>query len=255
MKKLISLILRKVPRKYIQYVSHYVLRVMAVFYYGHNVQCPIDGRTYRKFLPYGRLEPRENALCPSSLSLERHRLLWLFLQQRTDFFSAKLKLLHIAPELCFMDIFNKMPNLEYVTADLESPLAKVKMDVHQIPFNEETFDVVFCNHVMEHVEDDIKAMREIRRVLKTGGWAIIQSPVYPELPGTIEDPSVISPKERERIYGQNDHMRKYGRDYGERLRRAGFRVTEDRFLEELTTEQRKRFALPNQEIIYFCKKV
>src|SRR5210317_1666256 len=129
MKQIISFILRKVPRKYIQYVSHYVLRVIAVFYYGTNVQCPIDGKTYRKFLPYGRLKSRPNALCPSSLSLERHRLMWLFLQQKTNFFTADLKLLHIAPELCFMGHFEKMQNLDYITGDLESPLAKVKMDV------------------------------------------------------------------------------------------------------------------------------
>ena len=227
---------------------------MAVFYYGNNVECPIDGRTYRKFLPYGRLESRPNALCPSSLSLERHRLMWLYLKDKTDFFKKKLKLLHIAPELCFMDVFEKMENLEYITGDLESPLAKVKMDVLDIPFDANTFDVVFCNHVMEHVDSDIKAMAEIHRVLNPGGWAIIQSPVYPYLEKTLEDPAITNPKEREKIYGQNDHLRKFGRDYGERLRRAGFKVTEDDYLNELSEEVKKRYALPTEEIIYFCEK-
>jgi hypothetical protein len=108
MKHIISLVLRKIPRKYIQYISHYILRVVAIFYYGDKVQCPIDGSTYRKFLPYGRLESRPNALCPSSLSLERHRLMWLFLKQKTDFFTAPKKLLHIAPELCFMKILKTL---------------------------------------------------------------------------------------------------------------------------------------------------
>jgi len=254
MKHIISFVLRKIPRRYIQYVSHYVLKIVAVFYYGNNVQCPIDGRTYRKFLPYGRLESRSNALCPSSLSLERHRLMWLFLQERTNFFSASQKLLHIAPELCFMKIFEELENIDYVTADIESPLAKVKMDVHNIPFGEGTFDVVLCNHVMEHVEDDLKAMSEIHRVLKRGGWAFIQSPVYMDLKKTLEDPSITDPLERERIYGQNDHMRKYGRDYGERLKMAGFKVTEDHFLDELDEKVRIRYALPSEEIIYFCEK-
>jgi SAM-dependent methyltransferase len=254
MKHIISLVLRKIPRKYIQYISHYILRVVAIFYYGNKVQCPIDGSTYRKFLPYGRLESRPNALCPSSLSLERHRLMWLFLKQKTDFFTAPKKLLHIAPELCFMKIFENLDNIEYITADIESPLAKVKMDVHNIPFDENTFDVVFCNHVMEHVEDDIKAMSEINRVLKTGGWAIIQSPVYPELKTTLEDPSITDPLEKERIFGQNDHMRKYGGDYGKRLMKAGFKVREDNFLEEVPKEMRIRYALPKEEIIYFCEK-
>lgn len=255
MKYIISFVLRKIPRKYIQYVSHYVLRIIAIFYYGNKVECPINGKTYRKFLPYGRLQSRPNALCPSSLSLERHRLMWLFLKEKTSFFTGPQKLLHIAPELCFMDIFERMENLEYTTGDIESPLAKVKMDVHEIPFDEGTFDVVFCNHVMEHVENDIKSMSEIHRVLKHGGWAIIQSPVYMELDHTLEDSSITDPLEREKIYGQNDHMRKYGKDYGERLRKAGFEVTEDNYLNELSPEMRKRYALPEEEIIYFCEKV
>ena len=247
--------LRHVPRRYIQYFSHYILKVVALFYYGNKVQCPIDGRTYRTFLPYGRLNPRPNALCPSSLSLERHRLMWLFLRRKTNFFNEHLKLLHIAPELCFIKIFKKMENIDYTTGDIESPLADVKMDVHNIPFDDDTFDVVFCNHVMEHVENDIKAMSEIYRVLKSGGWAIIQSPVYPEIEKTIEDPAVTDPKERERLFGQDDHLRKYGRDYGDRLRRAGFKVTEDHFLDEINEKERIRYALPGEEIIYFCEKI
>jgi SAM-dependent methyltransferase len=254
MKYIISFLLRKIPRKYIQYVSHYFLRVIAIFYYGNKVQCPVDGRTYRKFLPYGRLESRPNALCPSSLSLERHRLMWLFLKEKTNFFTDQLKLLHIAPELCFMKIFENMKNIDYISADIESPLAKVKMDVHEIPFAENTFDVVFCNHVMEHVDDDIQAMSEIYRVLKPGGWAIIQSPVYMHLDKTLEDPSITDPLEKEQVFGQNDHMRKYGRDYGDRLRKVGFKVTEDEFLNELSAEVRKRYALPVEEIIFFCEK-
>ena len=255
MKKIISLVLRKIPRKYIQYVSHYFLRVIAVFYYGNSVECPIDGRTYRKFLPYGRLQSRPNALCPSSLSLERHRLMWLFLKNKTNFFTDNIKLLHIAPELCFMKIFEEMKNVEYITGDIESPLAKVKMDVHQIPFDDNSLDVVFCNHVMEHLDHDIKAMSEINRVLKPGGWAIIQSPVYLYLEKTLEDPSVTNPLEKERLFGQNDHMRKYGKDYGDRLRRGGFKVTEDNYLDELAEEVRTRYALPDEEIIYFCEKM
>ena len=254
MKYIISFVLRKIPRKYIQYISHYILRIIAIFYYGNKVECPINGKTYRKFLPYGRLQSRPNALCPSSLSLERHRLMWLYLKSRTNFFTAKIKLLHIAPELCFIKIFESMENLDYITADIESPLAKVKMDVHDIPFNDNSLDVVFCNHVMEHVDNDLKAMSEIYRVLKVGGWAIIQSPVYVELEHTLEDSTIIDPLEREKIFGQNDHMRKYGKDYGNRLRNAGFKVIEDDFLNELSSEKRMRYALPDKEIIYFCEK-
>ncbi len=221
---------------------------------GNNVECPICEIKYRKFLPYGRLNPRPNALCPDSLSLERHRLMWLYLKERTSFFNAPHKLLHIAPELCFIDRFKSMENLDYTTADLESPLADVKMDVHDIPFEDNTFDVVFCNHVMEHVEDDIKAMSEIHRVLKKGGWAIIQSPQDYSRSTTLEDPNITDPKEREKVYWQADHVRLYGLDYGQRLQKAGFTVKEDRFVMELPNEMVRRYALPANEIIYFCAK-
>src|SRR5690606_37351978 len=116
------------------------------------------------------------------------RLMWLYLKEKTNFFTDRLKVLHIAPEHCFIDRFEKMKNLDYITADIESPLAKVKMDIHDIPFEENTFDVVFCNHVMEHVDSDLRAMQEIYRVMKPGGWAIIQSPIDLSLEKTFEDP-------------------------------------------------------------------
>lgn len=147
-----------------------------------------------------------------------------------------------------------MQNIDYTSADLDSPLADVKMDVHEIPFDDNTFDVVFCNHVMEHVDDDIKAMSEIYRVLKPGGWAIIQSPQDYSRETTLEDPTITDPKERERFYWQDDHVRLFGLDYGKRLEKAGFNVKEDRFVMELPKETVRRYALPPNEIIYFCAK-
>jgi SAM-dependent methyltransferase len=252
MKSLISFIIRYIPRKYLQLVSHFFLRVLAVFYRGNEVTCNVCQYSFRKFLPYGR-KARENALCPNCLALERHRLMWLFLQKKTDFFSAPLKVLHIAPELCFIDRMEALTNLEYTTADLESPLAKVKMDVHQIPFEAETFDVVFCNHVLEHVDDDLLACSEINRVLKKDGWGIIQSPVY-DLEKTIEDKTISDPAERERLFGQRDHVRKYGKDYASRLNQSGLRVQENNFVKTLSPEIIKKHALPENELIFYCKK-
>lgn len=254
MKDIISWVLRHVPRKYLHLVSHFGVKVLSFFYRGKGVECSVCGSEFRKFLPYGR-SGRDNALCPNCLSLERHRLIYLYLQRKTPFFKANLKLLHVAPEYCFIDRFEKMKNLDYITADIESPLAKVKMDIHQIPFEANTFDVAFCNHVMEHVDDDIKAMSELHRVLKPGGWAIIQSPQDWSRAETFEDPTIIDPKEREKHYWQDDHLRLFGRDYGNRLEKSGFKVTEDRFvMNELTPEEVKRFALPANEVIYFCQK-
>ncbi|MDX1629831.1 MAG: methyltransferase domain-containing protein [Fulvivirga sp.] len=256
MKKLISFIIRKVPRKHLQRISKPALKVAGWFLRGNNVTCPIIDKSYRKFLPYGRINPRPNALCPDSLSLERHRLLWLYLKEKTNFFKKKLNFLHVAPEQCFLKPFESQHGQGYITGDLESPLAKVKMDIHQIPFEENKFDAVMCNHVMEHVADDIQAMKEIYRVLKPGGWAIMQVPFFSPVPETtFEDKSIRSPEAREKAYGQSDHVRLYGKDYPDRIRQAGFEVTEDNFVHELPPGAIERYALPRNEIIYFCRKI
>lgn len=252
MKKIIALLIRFVPRKYLQLFSGVGLKVMGIFYRGSNVNCPICQKHYRSFLPYGRINPRPNALCPSCLSLERHRLIWLYLKEKTNFFSTSLDVLHIAPEHCFIKPFEKQHGSKYITADIESPLAKVKMDIHQIPFSESHFDVVLCNHVLEHVQDDIKAMSEIKRVLRPGGWAIMQVPFFSPVPDvTIEDPTIINPREREKAFGQDDHVRKFGKDYPERIARTGLQPVADDFA---TTIDAKRFGVSAAEIIYIGRK-
>lgn len=179
----------------------------------------------------------------------------MYLKERTDFFTKERKMLHIAPELCFIDRFENLANLDYITGDIESPLAKVKMDIHEIPFEENTFDVIFCNHVLEHVEDDIKAMQEMLRVLKPGGWAILQVPFFfPLNEDTYEDKSITSPADREKAFGQDDHVRLYGKDYANRLASAGFKVVEEKMVMELPEEKVARFALPKDEIIYRVEK-
>lgn len=256
MKSIISLVLRYIPRPYLQLVGHWAARGLSIFYIGNKVECPVCNSKYRKFLPYGRnTSSRENALCPSCLSLERHRLMALYMKRKTNFYTANLKVLHVAPEYCFIDRFEQMKNLDYITADIESPLAKVKMDIHQIPFPENTFDVAICNHVMEHVDDYILAMSELHRVLKPGGWALIQSPQDMKYEVTYEDPTITDPKEREIHFLQNDHLRLFGRNYGRELEKGGFKVTEDRFvMDELTKAEVQRYSLPGEEIVYFCQK-
>ncbi len=218
------------------------------------MECPIINRTYRKFLPYGRLHPRDNALCPGSLSLERHRLLWLYLKKETDFFTSDKRFLHVAPEQCFLKPFRNAKNLEYITADIVSPLADVKMDLHDIPFSENEFDVVMANHVLEHVKDDHKCMTEIQRVLKPGGFAIMQVPIDYSNPKTEEDPNITDPAERERLYWQRDHVRLFGLDYSGKLRAAGFEVKEIKYARDLGEKAIQRYALPSEEVIYFCTK-
>ena len=253
MKRLISLSIRHIPRKHLQLFGHLIARLLSIFYLGKKVMCPVCQHKYRKFLPYGRIA-RENALCPNCLSLERHRLLWLYLQQQTTLFSEKLRMLHIAPEYCFIERFDSIETLDYVTADLESPLAKIKMDIHQIPFDKNSFDCVLCNHVMEHVENDMLALREISRVLKPGGWAIIQVPFFEPVPEhTFEDPGITSRQQRFKIYGQEDHLRLYGKDYKQRLESCGFEVREEDFTASLPMEVVEKYGLL-PETVFHCTK-
>lgn len=254
MKHIISFLIRYIPRKYLQLFSHWGLKIVAVFYRGNTVCCPVCNHSFKKFLPYGR-KARANALCPNCLSLERHRMMWLFLKNETPFFTQKLKVLHIAPELCFIKRFEKLHGANYITADIESPLAKVKLDVHDIPFVKDTFDVVFCNHVLEHVTNDTKVMAELYRVLKPGGFAILQVPLFHPLPETtFEDPTITTPKAREKAFGQSDHVRMYGKDYAKRLQSVGFTVHETAYFEKLPKTEATKYALPKDEPVFYCKK-
>ncbi|CAM1348586.1 class I SAM-dependent methyltransferase [Tenacibaculum insulae] len=254
--KVFKSILNTIPRPLLIKASYWVRPVIAWWLKGDNFTDPIDGKSFRKFLPYGYGIQRKNALSPSTLSLERHRLLWLYLQNETVFFSSnkKLKVLHIAPEQCFLDIFRKQKNLDYITSDLESPIADVKADICDLPFKDNEFDVVFCNHVLEHIPNDTKAMQELYRVLKPGGFGIFQIPQDLSRETTFEDDSITDRKERAEIFGQYDHVRVYGRDYFNKLRSIGFKVDEVDFTKKIVLEKLERFALMKGEILPVCFK-
>jgi len=228
--------------------------IIALFLKGNRFTDPIDGKSFRKFLPYGYGKQRENALSPSTLSLERHRLLWLYLQDETDFFTTQKKVLHMAPEQCFLPLFRKQKNLDYTTADLYSPIADVKADICDLPFEDNTFDVVFCNHVLEHITDDTKAMQELYRVLKPGGMGIFQIPQELSRATTFEDDTITDQKERARIFGQYDHVRVYGRDYFDKLRSIGFNVEEVDYTKKIAPQMVERFCLAKGEILPVCFK-
>lgn len=228
--------------------------MFAFYYRGKTFEDPIDGKTFRSFLPYGYENSRENVLSPSTLSLERHRLLWLFLKKETNFFTDSLKVLHFAPEQAFYKRFRKLENLEYTTTDLNSPLADVKADICDLPFPANSFDVILCNHVLEHIPNDTKAMHELYRVLKPGGWGVFQIPQNLNSERTFEDNSITDKTERAKIFGQYDHVRVYGRDYFEKLRSIGFKVTEMDFTAQLTDAEMERYRLAKGEIIPFVEK-
>lgn len=253
--KIIRIALKKIPRPVLIRISYIFKWLIPLFYRGNKFEDPIDGKKYRKLLPYGYKEQqRENVLAPGSLSLERHRLLWLYIKNETDFFTSKKKMLHIAPEQCFVDIFRNQENLDYTTADIESPLADVLMDVQNIPYDSNTFDVVFCNHVLEHVSDDNKAMAELYRILKPGGLGIFQVPQDVSLKTTYEDASITSPEERAKHFGQYDHLRIYGIDFFDKLKDVGFKVTPYDYSKILSTFDSERFALAKGELLPVCTK-
>ncbi len=254
MSNLFKLALNSIPRPVLIRMSYLVRPFLKIYLKGSRYTDPIDGSSFKKFLPYGYENQRENVLSPSTLSLERHRLLWLYLKNETDFFSKQQKVLHFAPEQAFYKRFRNLSNLDYTTTDLNSPLADVKADICDLPFENERFDFILCNHVLEHIPDDRKAMQELFRILKPGGTAILQIPQELDREETFQDDSITDPKERARIFGQYDHVRVYGRDYFDKLREVGFKVEEADYTAALSKAEIEKYRLAKGEIIPVCRK-
>lgn len=255
MKKIFKFVLNTVPRPLLIRLS-YVFKFFApVVFKGDNVECPVCEKKFKKFLPYGYNEyQRENVLCPYDLTLERHRLMWVYLKTKSNFFTDNLKVMHIAPEQCFYKTFRNQKNLDYTTGDLESPLADIHFDLHNIPLEDNQYDVIFCNHVMEHVENDVQCMQELLRIMKPGGWGIFQVPIDTTRDTTYEDPTITDPKEREKHFWQYDHVRLYGTNYPDVLRSAGFEVEEYDYTKELDKETYQRYRFQEGEMLYIVRK-
>ena len=254
MQSLIKLFLNIFSRGFLIRISFFVKPILKILMYGNKYTDPIDGNTFRAFLPYGYNKIRKNVLSPSTYSLERHRLLWLYLKNETSFFKAKLKVLHFAPESALMNQFKKLKNLSYDTIDLNSPIADIKADICDLPFLDNSYDFILCNHVLEHIVDDNKAIRELYRVLKKNGIGIFQVPIDYNRDTTFEDFSVTNKKERNKLFGQYDHVRIYGLDFFDRLQKAGFSVERCEYTSKLSKEDIIKFCLPKKEIIPICRK-
>jgi len=257
MKKIYKFLINTVPRPWLIRLSYIFKLFTPLLYRGDKVECPVCEKSFSKFLSYGsEVAHRENVLCPYDLTLERHRVMWLYLKNKSDFFTKKdLKVMHIAPEQCFHSLFKKQNNLDYTTGDLMSPIADLHFDLHDIPLEDNTYEVIFCNHVMEHVKDDLQCMKELHRILKPGGWGIMQVPIDANRTETYEDWSITDPKEREKHFWQYDHVRLYGLNYPKRLEEAGFKVDIIDFSKELPTETFERYRIPKSELLYVVRKV
>jgi SAM-dependent methyltransferase len=251
---LIKLILKIFPRTFLIKFSFIFQPILGILLSGDKFTDPIDGKSFRKFLSYGYNKLRKNALSPSTLSLERHRLLWLYLKNETVLFEKKIKLLHFAPEQAFYKRFKKLRNLQYDTIDINSPLAKIKADICDLPIKENTYDFILCNHVLEHVLDDNKAMSELYRVLKKGGTGIFQVPIDMKREKTFQDDSITDKLERNKIFGQYDHVRVYGKDYFKKLEDTGFKVQQIDYSKKFSDKEILKFSIIRGEIIPVCTK-
>lgn len=229
-----------IPRNLFQPIVALYYNLRSLFYSGDNVKCNCCGNGFRRFIKW----EGNNWVCPRCNAFERHRLLWLYFEAKTNLFSESARVLHVGPEYGLQKALKSKPNIEYVSIDLSSPLAMLKMDITDLHFEDDGFDVVICNHVLEHVPDDQRAMRELLRVLKPGeGWAVIQSPIEQDLEVTYEDFRIVSPEGRHKAFGRYDHVRLYGLDYYDRLRKAGFVVDAVDYAAELDDDTIERYSL------------
>ena len=232
--------------------------IVGLLYLGKGRECSICGAKRRKFLPYGYGKVREDALCPSCLSLERHRLLWHYLMHNHhDRFDNLPTILHIAPEVCLMRKFKRLyatTPQRYITADLESPLADMHFDVQSIPMEENSVDIIICNHLLEHVESDHKALKEMYRIMRSGGIGVMLAPIDYSRDTTFEDDTITDPKQRAEIFGQYDHRRVYGRDYIDRLRAAGFEAEEIDYAAEFSESEQILHSFGSDHL-YIVRKI
>lgn len=222
-------------------------RVVAARSRGDRVSCPVCGGSFRGFAAFNR---RPDARCPGCGALERHRLLWAYLDRATDLFSRPQRVLHVAPEPFLRARLAAVHGEGYVHGDVADPEHRV--DVTDLPFADGSFDVVLCSHVFEHVPDDLRAMRELRRVLRPGGWAVLDAPVDEARAVTFEDGSITTAAGRRRAFKQWDHVRVYGRDYRDRLRAAGWVVELDPW--QVEPHDASRFGLrPGTDRVHRCR--
>lgn len=235
-----------VPPKYRAAVKYGLFNpIRSIPYRGAGVECPCCGGRFRRFMDNPR-DKRREAMCPRCEAMERHRLLMHFMMHRTNFFSAKLKVIDFAPMYAMMRRFKALPNLDYLSVDLSLAWVDQRVDITRIPHPDQSFDAVVCYHVLEHVPDHRKGMEELFRVLRPGGWGIIQPPVDMNRADTLEDPAIASPGDRLRMYGHSDHKRLYGRDYSGMLEETGFKVEIIPYLDTFSGDEKRRFGLVQQ---------
>ena len=248
--------LESMARKILPAAVRFRLKNLArrIVYFGFARYCPVCRSHLRRFATFHYLgRTRDDAQCPVCGCVERHRLIWHYLERRTDLFDERSKrMLHVGPEAGFARRLQRVKNLNYLSADIASPLAMEKMDITQIPYPDGTFDVVLCSHVLQHIPEERKAMAALFRVMKPGGWAILRENIQGEK--TVEDPSAVTEDQRERAYGDPTYWRRYGADFKDRLEAVGFQVRIDAYGDEFDVRSITRLGFGNERDIHFCRK-
>jgi len=230
------------------------LFLRAMWFVGARFACPCCGWRLRAFVSGGAsLRSLPRGFCPRCGAKARHRRLWLFLRQHTNLFSEPLRCLEVSPRYAFWRRLSGMDNLDYVAADLrDGRHVRLRMDLTAAPIRSESFDAAICVHVLEEIADDRAAMRELFRVLRPGGWALVSVPTRMDR-DTYEDASIVDPKDRKRAFGERAHVRVYGRDLGARLASVGFDVRVD-LATDVEPAIRDRFGLKDDENVFLCGK-
>lgn len=246
-------LLPSLPRTLVRRIRRSARFLLRRLHSGSTHYCVICDSHIRHLAPFGT-PSRPNERCPVCGALARHWLDWLFIREKTDLLDGSPKrMLHVAPEPSLIEQFRSIPGLEYITGDLDSPFADVTLDLRDMPFPDEDFDVIYCSHVLEHIEEDRRAIAELRRVCRSTGWAILQVPITADR--TFEDPGITEPDERHRVFGQFDHVRRCGPDYAERLDEGGFSTRTIHAREMLSPSECARHGIDGHRLIFYCRPV
>jgi len=223
-------------------------------YRGDAVTCPCCQKSYAQFMPMTEgTHQREGVVCPGCAVVERHRLLMLWLKEKSTLYTQPHKVLYFAPEYSMQKHLQSLSNVDYLSTDIDSTLAMQEFDIMDIPHPDNTFSMIFCSHVLAHVRDDQQALHELYRILKPGGQLIILDRPD-DIPTTIEDPNITSVAERTKLYLQHDRWRRYGQDYVQRIEQHGFKVTIDDYATQLSDVQVKQYVIDRSEMVYICEK-
>jgi SAM-dependent methyltransferase len=214
---------------------------------GDRYACPICQQGFGSFLPAGG---RVDALCPGCRSAERHRKMALILTRATPVQTTPQRILHIAPEPALRTWLSRLGTVDYVCADLLRGDVDLRLDITAMDLPDASFDGVICSHVLEHIDDDVAALRELRRVLRPDGWALLNVPHEPGRDTTYEDPSITSPEGRLEAFGQDDHVRIYAReDFTGRVTKAGFSYVDTFPISAAEVERFRLEASPDFDLI------